>query len=78
MAWKRPEKHLKRQWNSIPEEQKDLVVEIALEHTELSSRELAHKITDEQGVLSPESSVYRILKQRDLIPAPNHFSFSSK
>jgi hypothetical protein len=27
-----------------------LVVEIALEHTELSSRELAHKITDEQGV----------------------------
>jgi transposase len=57
----------KRQWNSIPEEQKDLVVEIALEHTELSSRELAHKITDEQGVFISESSVYRILKQRDLI-----------
>ena len=37
----------KRQWNSIPEEQKDLVVELALEHTELSSRELAHKITNE-------------------------------
>lgn len=65
----------KRQWNSIPEEQKDLVVEIALEHTELSSRELAHKITDEQGVFISESSVYRILKQRDLIPAPNHFDF---
>lgn len=53
----------KRQWNSVPEEQKDLVVEIALEHTELSSRELAHKITDEQGVFISESSVYRILKQ---------------
>ncbi|MCD1119156.1 helix-turn-helix domain-containing protein [Chryseobacterium turcicum] len=33
-----------RQWNSIPERQKDLVVEIALEHTELSARELAYKI----------------------------------
>lgn len=67
----------KKQWNSIPEEQKDLVVEVALEHTELSSRELAHKITDEQGVFISESSVYRILKQRDLIPAPNHFLLSA-
>jgi transposase len=71
------ERTSKRQWNSIPEEQKDLVVEIALEHTELSSRELAHKITDEQGVFISESSVYRILKQRDLIPAPNHFFLSA-
>ena len=54
-----------------------MVVEIALEHTELSSRELAHKITDEQGVFISESSVYRILKQRDLIPAPNHFLLSA-
>jgi len=67
----------RRQWNSIHEEQKDMVVEIALEHTELSSRELAHKITDEQGVFISESSVYRILKQRDLIPAPNHFLLSA-
>ncbi|NGM67334.1 helix-turn-helix domain containing protein [Sphingobacterium sp. SGR-19] len=67
----------RRQWNSIPEEQKDLVVEVALDHTELSSRELAHKITDEQGVFISESSVYRILKKRDLIPAPNHFLLSA-
>lgn len=39
-----------RQWNSIPESQKDLVTELALEHTELSSRELAFKITDEQNI----------------------------
>ncbi len=32
-----------RQWNSIPETQKDLVVELALEYPELSSRELAFK-----------------------------------
>lgn len=53
------------------------MVGIALEHTELSSRELAHKITDEQGVFISESSVYRILKQRDLIPAPNHYLLSA-
>lgn len=29
-----------RQWNSIPGKQKNLVVEIALEYTELSAREL--------------------------------------
>ena len=67
----------RRQWNSIPEEQKDMVVEVALEHTELSPRELSHKITDEQGVFISESSVYRILKQRDLIPSPNHFLLSA-
>ena len=39
-----------RQWNSIPDSQKDLVVELALEYPELSSRELAFKITDEQGI----------------------------
>lgn len=61
-----------RQWNSIPESQKDLITELALEHTELSSRELAFKITDEQNIYISESSVYRILKQRGLIPAPNH------
>lgn len=61
-----------RQWNSIPDTQKDLVVELALEHPELSSRELAFKITDEQGIYLSESSVYRILKQRGLIPAPSH------
>ena len=45
---------------SIPETQKNLVVE------------LAFKITDEQGIYLSESSVYRILKQRGLITAPNH------
>src|SRR5690606_168908 len=44
----------KRQWNRIPDEQKDMVVETALEHTELSSRELAHHITDNQGVFISE------------------------
>lgn len=67
----------RRQWNSIPEEEKNLVVEVALEHSELSSRELAHKITDERGIFISESSVYRILKRRGLITAPSHILLSA-
>ena len=66
-----------RQWNAIPEEQKQVVVELALEHTHLSSRELAVKITDEQGVFISESSVYRILKRRGLITAPAYILLSA-
>lgn len=62
----------RRQCNSIPEEEKNIVVEIALEHPELSSRELAYKMTDEKGIFISESSVYRILKKRGLITAPSH------
>lgn len=66
-----------RKWNSIPESQKDLIVELALDYPELSARELAFKMTDELGVYISESSVYRILKQRDLIAAPNHILISA-
>jgi putative transposase len=62
----------RRQWNTIPEAQKNLVVEIALEYPELSPRELAVKITDEQKVFISESSVYRILKAKGLITSPAH------
>lgn len=66
-----------RQWNSIPQQQKNLVVKVALNHPELSSRELAYKITDEQQVFISESSVYRILKARGLITAPAHIFMSA-
>lgn len=61
-----------RQWNTIPQEQKNLVVELALECPALSSRELACKLTDEQQIFISESSVYRILKARGLITTPEH------
>lgn len=48
------------------------MVELALEDPELSSLELAHKVTDEKGVFISESSVYRILKKRRQITAPSH------
>lgn len=67
----------KRQWNSIPQEQKNLIVELALDHSELSSRELAVKLTDEQQIFISESSVYRILKARGLITTPEHVFLSA-
>lgn len=67
----------RRQWNSIPQEQKNLVVEIALERPELSSRELAYHLTDEQQIFISESSVYRILKARGLITSPAHIFMSA-
>jgi len=65
-----PQKVTRRQWNSIPEPQKQLVVEVALDHPVLSPRELSVKITDEQKVFISESSVYRILKEKGLITTP--------
>lgn len=59
-------------WNRIPDEVRELVVRIALEHTALTPRELAAKITDEEGYFISESSVYRILKACELIPSPNY------
>lgn len=66
-----------RQWNSIPPQQKNLIVKLALDHPQLSSRELSYKITDEQQVFMSESSVYRILKSRGLITASDHIFLSA-
>ena len=46
------------------------MVDLALEKTELSSRELACHFTDEKRYFLSESSVYRILKAYDLITSP--------
>lgn len=67
----------RQQWNAIPEEQKQLVVEVALEHPVFSPRELAVKITDEQRMFISESSVYRILKAQGLVITPAHILLSA-
>lgn len=64
-------------WNKIPEHEKNKVVEEALEHPELSSRELAVHIVDQHKWYVSESSVYRILKERGLITAPSHIVLSA-
>lgn len=57
-------------WNKIPDEVKEHVVQEALEQTNLSPRELACRITDTNEYFISESSVYRILKNHDLITSP--------
>ncbi|WP_244606483.1 IS3 family transposase [Arsenicitalea aurantiaca] len=48
----------------------DQIIEMALEHSELSPRELAVRFTDEKGYFVSEASVYRLLKAHDLITSP--------
>jgi transposase InsO family protein len=60
----------KRFWNAIPPWEREQVVKVALEHPERSPRELACYITDRRGYYISESSVYRILKARNLISSP--------
>lgn len=72
-----PKKRNQQQWNSIPDAQRQLVVEVALENPVLSPRELAVKLTDEQKIFISESSVYRILKSRGLITTPAHILLSA-
>lgn len=64
-------------WNKIPRQQRNQVVEQALDHPELSSRELAVHIVDKHKWFISESSVYRILKERGLITAPSHIVLSA-
>ena len=59
-----------RVWNRIPEEVRAAILEMALEHSELSPRELAARFTDSQGYFVSEASVYRLLKAHDLITSP--------
>ena len=59
-------------WNRIPDTRRDDLIELALEHEALRTRELAVKYTDEKRYLASEASVYRILKEADLITAPDY------
>ena len=59
-------------WNRIPQARRDDLIEFALEHESLSTRELAVKYTDETRYFISESSAYRILKSADLITAPDY------
>ena len=62
----------RKQWNQIPEKEREEVVREALEQPERSPRELAFHITDTREWFISESSVYRILKSRNLITSPTH------
>ncbi len=66
-----PRKRLKKQyWNQIPEEEKKLIIELALDYPEKASREIACLYIDTYKRFVSESSVYRILKAQGLIQSP--------
>ena len=64
-------------WNAIPEKVQNEVLDLALESTDLSPRELACHYTDEKRYFVSESSVYRILKAADLITSPAYILMSA-
>lgn len=57
-------------WNQIPEQEKKLILDMALDYPEKSSREIACLYTDTFERYVSESSVYRILKSNNLIQSP--------
>ena len=64
-------------WNRIPPTVREKILELALERTALSPRELAWCFTDEKGYFVSESSVYRLLKAHDLITSPAYILMSA-
>ena len=60
-----------RVWNRIPDEVRTQILELALDETELSPRELAVRFTDVQRLFCLRGLVFiRLLKAHDLIASP--------
>lgn len=67
----------RRFWNKIPDFEKTMIVEKALEMPEKTPRELAWHITDKNEYYISESSIYRILKSHGLITSPAYIVISA-
>ncbi len=59
-----------RVWNRIPDAVRDRIITMALDHADLSPRELAVRFTDTESYFVSEASVYRLLKAHDLVTSP--------
>ena len=57
-------------WSRVPKQRRDQILEMALGEPDLSPREITVKFTDQRGYYVSESTVYRILKQNNLITSP--------
>jgi len=60
----------RRVWNRVPDDVRSQVVDMALERSELSPRELAVTFTDEKAQFISEASVYRLLRAQGLLTSP--------
>jgi len=68
--WRRGQTDLRnreRPWNRITPEEEDRILAVAREHPDLSSRQLAAWVTDNEGFAVSESTVYRILRREGLV-----------
>ena len=63
--------------NRLPNETRADIIEFALEHEDLTPRDLAAKYTDEKQYFISKSSVYRILKAEDHTTRLSHFCVSN-
>lgn len=59
-----------RVWNRIPDDVRASLIDMPLDESELSPRELAARFTDTQNYFVSEASVYRLLKAHDLVTSP--------
>ena len=57
-------------WNRLSPQEESVVLDVALEQTDLSSRQLVEWITDNKGFSVSESTVYRLLNSQGLIKSP--------
>jgi transposase InsO family protein len=65
-------------WNRLPDDVRKQIIDMALENSELSPRELATKFTDEKQYFVCEATVYRLLKAQDLIASPAYIVIKAR
>lgn len=63
----KPDRPKRIQPNAVTEEEKQKVIVYALDHTELNHREMTYRMIDEDEAFMSCSSVYRILKENNLL-----------
>ena len=57
-------------WNALTPGEESVVLQVAMEYTDLSSRQLATWITDHKGFSVSESTVYQMLRREGLVKSP--------
>ena len=67
-GWQRSTRELHRAWNALLPQERQMVVKEALARPHLTPRELACWLCDHAGFSISESSVYRVLKAKGLLP----------